>query len=873
MTRLRFRSDPLATGRWHADLSVNLDAPRPTPQIDEVHMHVDTDALIKGLGEGWRILPFASGAILAKQQAQGLHLFLLEVENVAALRFKLVLRPFLTIAGGVDAPPCNPDLDAQVEAALPVSRCPRSACWRMATPTLFPGFIGIGWNLPIPRAPGAFRLVDDDGAFSLAWAADASAAIQTPQLPALDDALQAQVDGYLESTSAASSSLLSAAALGDHRGNLVAMQVAAAAAAQGDSNTLRILRVAHQRAFDRGRKELSSIACLITCNAALGEIDRALRLIPTLEAEAAIQLRLPDLARWVGALARAALVYQDEALHTGDSRRRATPSTGTAVLPSTVVEGRYGHTPIPASYTMSEELSDALSPVEYARLRHRLDPHGTGAEAAPSGGERQPNFALARQTFTGDDDSGAWALVQRAASEGEIVTDDETGAMVLRLSARFSEQSTACIAALRTVRAGRVSDEIFARAAAKLAGQLRRIGQRPAAQEVLEDAHRHVPDNIPLRTARASLLGEARDPRAIDAWRELIAHPKVEAWETNRYRRELAALLHQLDDRGLLNELRLLHAQTPGDIDVTHQLAAALEGRSALDEAVIVRAKHAAAVAELQGYASIAALVQAVSAGNIRTLPGALATAQAIELAARIAHPNTWLLRALPTLAARFPDPLLLEYALEAAKELGDANQQAALQALLDDAQAATGLPHPDAAEASHIDDTPADALPEAEALTPVDTPADDRTSLADAAPSSAPASPPSDDATLADLQHLFPATLALSPGDDELDAVKHALSRSQPSSARATLLGRRATLLLTAGDAHNAALTWTGALILQPDSLCALAGLTAAREASGDRASAESSRAHLLEELDALSPEAQAELPEALLRIVARLR
>lgn len=870
MTRLRFRSDPLQRGSWRAELCVNMSAARPTPQIEEVRMRFDTDALMKGLGDGWRILPFANGALLAKQRAQGLHLFLLEVENVAALRFKLALRPLIVLAGGADAPPCYPKINDHVEAVLPVSPCPRGPCWRMMTPTLFPGFIDIGWNLPIPRAPGAFRLINDDGAFSLAWAADASAALQDPRNPAIDDELQAVVDAYLQDASAASSSLLSAAALGDTRGNLVAMQIAAAAAARNDSNTLRILRVAHQRAFDRGRKELSSIACLITCNAALGDVERALHLIPTLEAEAAIQLRGADLARWVGALARTALVYQDEAQQKGDSRRRATPSTGTAALPSQIVMGEFGHTPIPASYTMTDELNDTLSPVERARLHHRLTPHAPRAEATAPSPDREPNFALARQTFTHDDDDGAWALIQRAASEGELVTDDETGAMVLRLSARFPEQSSACIAALRAIRPARVSAELFARSAAKLATHLRRIGQLSAAQDVLDDALQHVPDNIPLRTARASALGAAHDPRAIEAWRELIAHPNVEAWETNRYRKELADLLRTLDDRsGLLDELRLLHAQDPGDITVTQRLATLLEGRSALDEAVIVRAKHAAAVAELQGYASIAALVQAVTAGNIRTLAGALATAQAIELAARIAHPKTWLLRALPTLAARFPDPLLLEYALGAARELDDAELQASLQAQLDAAQAAADVP-----QATQPAPTqPAPTQPAAGTRDAVATPAAGTGAVTDVATPDIYAATRSDDGVLADLQDLYPTTLTLTPGEDELAAVKRALSRSQPSSVRAELLGRRALLLLIAGDAHNAALTWTGALILQPDDLRALAGLTASREASGADAGAESSRAHLLEELDALSPEEKAALPEALLRIVARLR
>lgn len=880
LTRLRFRSDPLRTEqRWFAELRVNLDAPRPTPLLDTLRVRFEIKNFLTALGKGWRLLPHSHGALLCGIREQGLQLYHLEVINIGALYFCIALQPILRVAVGYQSQPLQVDnVSSHLASALPVTDCQQRSAWRLHNPTIFGSFIDVGWNLPIPHAPGAFQLKEHDGDLTLFWSASSVPSEFRVPAHALDPELEQALQDYEELRAPATAALLSAASIGDASGAWLAMQIAAIAARHEDTNTLRVLRVAHQRAMQRGRQEIGTIVCLITCNAALGDTDKALQLVPLMESRIGADLKLPDTAGWVGAHLRNLLVVPS---HTPrDFRAVVTPSAGSEIVLDRNEDG--SHTPLPATLQTQHDSSD-LSAVERARLDIRSRSIEESANV-PSA-RRELSFSLARQAFAGDDDLSAWRLVQQAVEHGELVDNDETGTMILRLIAKFSDDIAEATVALRSIHFDRVNPELFARASQQLAEKLLALGRTQECLTTLAHALTRVPDSILLRVAYAEALGMANDPAAIDVWKSVLAHPSLEPWELHRYRKELASLLKQTDQHGrLLEELRELHIQDPSNIPLTNQLASLLEEREAIDEAVIVRSRHAASVASLRGYPSVALLVQAINSKGILSLQGALAAAQAVHLAASIAHPSAWLHRALVTLAERFDDPLILEYALHAARALDDQEKvrtlELALNALVESVNDAASVP---TSSATHLTASASAAPRHDETRRPSqpfrrnDADEDQDDDEDDLIPTRAAEERQIDTELLTTLlehlEALYPRRLTgQNESDSELETLSRALSKSLPSAERAELLGRRAVIMLRDGHASGAAQAWTGAMILMPDDLRALAGLTVARTLSQATRAAASSREHLLEEVERLHTQNPHALPEALLRIAALL-
>lgn len=860
-TRLRFRSDPSTNRDWRAELRANLDAPRPTPQLDAMQIRFDAQAFLSGLGPQWRMLPHARGALFCCQQLHAMQLFHLELVNVGALYFRLEFQPVLKLFTGPNTCSSKPvDITAQVQASLPVAPSARQTGWRLHYATIFEPLIDAGWNLPIPRAPGVFQLKEHQGDLMLAWSADATASdFQVPKHH-IDAELADELHAYETGRIAATTSLLSAASIGDARGAWLAMHIASAAASLGDLSTLRVLRVTHQRAVERGRQELGTIATLIIASTALGDLERALSLVPVLESRIGADLKLPTSAGWVGAHLRNLLIRPQSSKQSNTFHSVVTPAGGTKPL-----EGSFDEellTPLPAALQSTDnELK--LSPVGRARLDARLRPADTHTSERAAG--REPSFALARQAFAGDDDQSAWSLIQQAVDNGETVDNEETGTMVLRLVAKFGENLADALAPLAAIRPSRVSPDLFARASQQRAEKLLALGRLDEALDVTQQALEHVPDSILLRIVHAKALGFARAPAAVQAWKRVLDHPNLEPWEAHRYRKQLAELLEDMDQRSaLLHELRALHVQDPGNVQLTQQLAGILEERSAIDEAIIVRSRHAASIASLRGYPSVALLVRAVSSKTIDSLQGALAAAQAIHLATAIAHPAAWLQRALLELAEQYQDPLILEYALIAAEALQDTEALTLLQAELKKLQvqqpATTGEGQP----SNSTQNSPG-------------TPAPDQNSEKDASIETEGTDSHFElqeehlASLLESFESLYPSILTDDDGD-ELAALGEALSQSRPSNERAELLGRRAVVLLAAGQHSAAAQAWTGAMILQPNDPRALAGLTIARALNGETRAAASSREHLLEEIELRAEKDPDCLPEALLRIAARI-
>lgn len=857
-TRLRLLSDAADELQWRAEVSVDLSAARPTPITERLVIHFDTPRFLAALGEQWSLLPHSHGALVCCVGPNSLRMLHIDALNVAGLNFQLRIIPLLRIAIGTHDDTCAYELlDRALPRALPLTRYPRDPGWRIDRATLYASCIAAGWNLPIPRAPGSFALVEQRDELRLVWDALASPPRPTIPDPDIDEALDVLYTQYDRGESVATAALLSAATQPSSVGAFLAMRVAATAARRNDSNTLRVLRVAHQRAFERGRLSIGSLAALISCNASLGELDKARQLLPQLEARIAADLRLHDSAVWVGAHIRS-LLLAPAAASANDTERRvtSTPCGGLNVT------GAPTDSPAPADTTRSsEETPVHLSRVELARISSNLPSVSTVSHAPKA------NFALAKQAFTSDDDENAWVLLHQSIQAGAVVNCEDVGAMILRLAAIFDSDKALLIQALRAILDGETSPTTHARAAHQLA-QILRDDEPHASLGIIEQALKRSPDRLLLLIARAQLLSQTFPSNAVEAWRTVLAHPELERWEAQRYRKELALVLADSDQSAaLLDELRALHLRDAGNIELTNQLAGMLEERAAIDEAILVRARHAAVVGQLKGYPSIALVVQAVTTHKIYTLTAALAAAQALQLAASIAHPSTWLNRAIVQLAERFDDPLILEYALRAATELGDASQVDALRQQLDaqvaefheslqafetpparsEALASNGAPDDDAQDDDDDDedgDYASDATPfllDAASLTP----------YVDA------------------LSMLFPPSVQASA--NELDDIQRQLSASRPAHERANLLARRALLLLTQGDYAASSMAWTGAMILTPHDLRVLAGLTVARAANGEGRAAASSRDHLLEELSLESRRALAH--PALAAIAARFR
>lgn len=832
-TRVRLASDASAAFQWRADASVELRAARPTPVVERLVIQFQSARFLQALGEQWSMLPHSQGAIVCCVSPSALRTLHMDALNVASLNFQLRTVPLLKITTGAHDDPCDyQSLERALPSALPLERYARDAGWRLDRASVYAACIDAGWNLPIPRAPGTFTLVEQHDELRLVW--DALASERRPSIPdpATDDELEALYLQYDRHQAPATAALLSAATLHSAIGAHLAMRVAATAARRGDTNTLRVLRVSHQRALDNGRQSIDSLAALISCNAALGDSDRAWQIVPQIEARIAADLRRHESAGWITAHIRA-LLSQPIAQSVNESERRVTPTPrgGLEALPAfetpeilTAVSNReFAETPI------------HLTRVELARISSNLPavPAVPAARPAP-----HASFSFAQVAFIDDNDEAAWILVHQAIDSGARVEDEDDGAMILRLAAIFQEDRALLIQALRAILDGSPSLNDHARAAHQLA-QLFKDDEPHASLGVIEQALKRNPDALVLLVARAQLLSVTFPANAIGAWRHVLAHPELERWEAQRYRAELALVLKDSDQStALLDELRALHLRDAGNSELTSELATLLEERAAIDEAILVRARHAAVVGSLKGYPSIALVVQAVTTHKVYSLTAAIASAQAIHLAASIAHPSTWLNRALVLLAERFDDPLILEYALQAAIAIGDDGATQALRSKLDAhvadfhdklrALAPRSLRRDDEDDDEEDDDV--DAREGNRSAQPFLLTADQLPPYLDA------------------LAELFPASYTSS--DDELDAIQRKLSASRPADQRASLLARRALLLLMHSDFGASSMAWTGAMILAPHDLRLLAGLTVARAAAGEGRAAASSRDHLLEEL-----------------------
>ena len=793
---------------WSAEASIDLSSLRPTPIVDRVWIQTRQAAWIESLGGNWTLLPHQDGVLACHRTPGSLQVVFVEAFNVAPLAFELRRTPVLHVVTRPHVRTVDECvLEQTVHHALPVHQLIGNVGWRLDRTTLYAQCLDVGWNIPIPRDAGAFILREQRGDLCLSWDAQRTPNVVEPAHMRFDEEIDAALSAYRRGDPA-TAMLLSASAMADPRSAFLSMLVAAEAARRADHNTLRILRVAHQRALDRGRVEFGAIGTLLTCNAALEDRARATKLVPALEEILHADPRLTGAADWICTHLQA-LLFSDNSATIEDAspaERRVmdTPPVSLEAVAqrtrsgsSIAVGSEPGET---SSGRRSADTPHSLSRVEIARLDSRRYSAEFAIVDQLSAEDAQER---ALQAFNDDDDDKAWEMTRVALHKNARIDREDVASMILRLFPKNASDNLAK-KALQAVLDGETSATSQSRAAVMLAQLHRSANENTLALSVLDAGMKRHPDDVALRLERAQLLTEHNPSAAIGAWRALLESGALEPWEAHRYRLELAKLLqHAQQDDALLDELRRLHQEDPGNPELTKNLATQLQACGAIDEAIAVRARHACAISQLRGYPSLALVVQAVNGERPLGLQAAIACANVIHLASTISTPATWLHRAMLTLAERYQDPLILEYAIHSARALELPQVEETLQRALQ----------------SQAPPEPIAPASKAQSLVP-------------------------------QILELFPR---LSEGslEDELAHIQRSVTIVRGADKRGALLNRRAAILLAQSDAAAAAQAWTGATILLPDDAKTLAGLCVARAIAGDVDAAQSAREHLIELLD----------------------
>lgn len=865
-SRIRIRGTHLSEFIWLADASIDLRVARPTPIVDRLSVQVNLERWIEALGCGWSLLPHHEGVLACHRTPSSLTIVFAETFNVAPLAFELRLTPVLNLVTAAKSVPVDEDLlNRTIRHCLPLHQLAGNVGWRLDRGKLYAECLDAGWNLPISRDAGGFILKEQRGDLSLIWDANRGLDVAEPSHIRFDDEVEASLRAYRRGEPARSV-LLSAAAMSDTRSAFLSMLVSAEAARRDDQNTLRIMRVAHQRALDRGRMEFGGIGTLLTCNAALGDLDKATKIVPALETILRGDARLADAADWVSAHIQA-LLFSDNVVTIGDvtPTERGVMDTPPVSIEAVAQRVRSGSSPavepasapIPPITRPSTDTPHTLSRVELARL----DSRRYSAEFAAVD-QLSPDEAFAKsiEAFENDEDVKAWELIRAALRKNGRIPNQETASVVLRLYPRNTADNLAR-KALQAVIESPVDPTSRSRAAVLLAQLHRQAGENPQALQVLEDCLRLHPDDIAIQVERAQLLTQFNPSAAIVAWRKVLDSGLLEPWEAHKYRQVLTTLLKgEEHNDARLHELRRLHADDPGNPELTKTLASQLEEIGAIDEAISVRARHACNISQLKGYPSVALVVQAINSQRPMRTQAAIACAHVIHLASTIATPDAWLHRAMLTLAERHHDPLILEYAIFSARKLQLPEIEAALQKALADYVPIADRPR-----------TPSRAnlaVPTTAASAPVSEHDSDAPMVVeDTSPQVR-----SIQSLVPDLIKLFPPMMEGSL-DEELNFIQQSVVHTRGAAQRAALLGRRAAILLEKGDAPAASQAWTGSTILLPDDPKTLAGLTIARALSSDLRAAEISRQHFLKVIKDLDGAQLQLLPTSLVFSLTKLR
>lgn len=553
---------------WNASLYVDQRVPRPTPLLDVLRIDVPLDALRDALRTADTlhadVLPHPHGLVVLQRSAARLYCadIRLHTEDNGALRFSVT--PRISLVGAPSASPFDEtQLPLALSKVLPISTSEHPDHWRLDLATLFAHYIDAGWNLPLPRGPGAFistphqPLADDDShgiprepwstndtpssqdaledageptSWRLVWATDVDNAEPPPLNTPLSPRAARALDEYAAGLPAAAS-LLSATSLGGDEGAHIAASLASLAAAQRDTHTLQILRITQQRLFDRGQRRLSALSALFSAHAMLDAPDDAASMIPILATQLGRDCSWTPATEWFETHCREWF----EALRE-DSAQSTDNTT-----------------------------ADAARPTASRRFR----PTRPRSDASEKNAQDGASLTQAYASFQDDKDDAAWRQTIAALQADQRITDDDTASMVLRLIAQHPDHTYSTTALEAVVRD--VSSELhYVRAVQLLADRYDALGALERSDALLRDALKRFPDSVLLRVSLAQFLSRSGHPEAADAWTHVLAHEALEPWEVRQYTQERSAALRWQEQAQA--SARLLNVNAPDTRAPTFEL-------------------------------------------------------------------------------------------------------------------------------------------------------------------------------------------------------------------------------------------------------------------------------------------------------------
>lgn len=538
---LQSRAPDAAAYRWNASLCVDPGSPRPTPITDALDIEFTLEAFQTLLPKTMQAFAHPDGLLVIQRSAHRLYCTSIRIhttEEDASLR--LSIAPMISLVAAQSAADFDtrPVLDA-LSSVLPIVHDPEAKVWRIASAELFAHFIDAGWNLPLPRGPGTYRLRSqlhsllppshdfskepwadedttppDDGTSgdtrcTLVW--NAAEKLSNTSRPIATAPISPRIERALEEYAAglpATSSILSATTFGDHEGGHIAMRVASIAAEQNDIHTLQTLRITQQRLHDRGQTRLAVLSALFSAHAMLRSPDIAASLLEPLASQLSHELSWEPTAEWFKAQCSewfATLNHHD-------------PKWTESISAPKPEE------PLQALKALKSGTRTTRKSVPEPR-------HSAPADAS---------FAEAYDAFQNDDDDLAWQRTAAALEAGQPIQEDAIASMVLRLIARYADQASSTAALEAIVRD--VSSELhYVRAVQLLADHYDALGALERTSELLQTALKRFPNSILLRVSFAQFLSRIGHSSAERAWTYVLEHESLEPWEARLYTQEQSA--------------------------------------------------------------------------------------------------------------------------------------------------------------------------------------------------------------------------------------------------------------------------------------------------------------------------------------------
>lgn len=510
---------------WTAKLRMASQRTRPTWCIEHWETQLDIAALQKEMHPHAELFACERGLAVLESTNAYLRLGFLLPRSTQAFEYVIDYEPLLIIAR---APHPAQTPEQRFSHALsnvhPFIVLGDHNRLSLHVPHLFAKDLDNGWNLPIVRNIGRYRIVStqhtdtaEDAALPAPpWALDhADTSLDTAAIrlrwdehtqeqnhtgpERLDPAITQHINDYAQGLPIAIS-LLSATTLGDEHGAHIAMRIAALAASHSDRPTLQALYITQQRIWARQRYQIGSLCALISAHATLRTEPPPKAWGQRLSAQVAHVLERDDTRTW----------FQH---HLDDWLASATPRDAESnVAP---------HAP----HTLRDIPAHT--------------PHAPSSTAAAS------FYAQALDAFEEDADKEAWSLIVQALEHHETVVTPNVASMILRLVKRYGDDDED--KALRAIIDGDATEEQTMRAMQLLSEYHDAHGALPEAIHVLRAGQERYPQRPLLCIAYAQLLTRNGHADAVNAWDQVLALAQLEPWERAAYQEERDAAARWLN--------------------------------------------------------------------------------------------------------------------------------------------------------------------------------------------------------------------------------------------------------------------------------------------------------------------------------------